>query len=149
MQAGHDLHLAFHHSKSPQLSRLLLSALCDRLSEGKARPPTWSPKIASQRRGDNAGGTARGRRYFEREPESLGWGHAMGDFFQLSSKAADYKARVERFMGEHIYPNEARLFETAETQKDRWEPLALLEELKIKMHGRSLSRAHTRTCAQV
>ena len=41
----------------------------------------------------------------------------MSDFFELSPKAADYKARVERFMAEHIYPNEAALFETAETQR--------------------------------
>ena len=30
----------------------------------------------------------------------------MYDLFQPSAKAADYKARVERFMAEHIYPNE-------------------------------------------
>ena len=38
----------------------------------------------------------------------------MTDFFRLSPRAADYKARLERFMAEHIYPNEAALFETAE-----------------------------------
>jgi len=38
----------------------------------------------------------------------------MPDILQLSPKAADYKARVERFMAEHIYPNEAALFATAE-----------------------------------
>ena len=62
----------------------------------------------------------------------------MPDIFQLSAKAADYKARVERFMAEHIYPNEAALFETAETQPDRWEPLALLEELKAKAKAQGL-----------
>jgi hypothetical protein len=41
----------------------------------------------------------------------------MTDFFRLSPKAADYKARLERFMAEHIYPNEAALFETAETKR--------------------------------
>ena len=56
----------------------------------------------------------------------------MTDFFRLSPKAADYKARLERFMAEHIYPNEAALFETAETQADRWEALKLMEELKAK-----------------
>ena len=62
----------------------------------------------------------------------------MTDFFRLSPKAADYKARLERFMAEHIYPNEAALFETAETQADRWEALKLLEELKAKAKAEGL-----------
>ena len=62
----------------------------------------------------------------------------MSDIFQLSPKAADYKARVERFMAEHIYPNEAALFETADHQPDRWEPLALMEELKAKAKAQGL-----------
>ncbi len=62
----------------------------------------------------------------------------MSDIFQLSAKAADYKARVERFMAEHIYPNERALFETADHQPDRWEPLALLEELKAKAKAQGL-----------
>ena len=62
----------------------------------------------------------------------------MTDIFQLSPKAADYRARLERFMAEHIYPNEAALFETAETQADRWEALALLEELKAKAKAEGL-----------
>ena len=62
----------------------------------------------------------------------------MADLFQLSPKAADYKARVERFMDEHVYPNEASLYHTAETQPDQWEPLALLEELKAKAKAEGL-----------
>jgi acyl-CoA dehydrogenase len=62
----------------------------------------------------------------------------MSDIFQLSAKAADYKARVERFMAEHVYPNELALFEVSETQADRWEPLALLEELKAKAKAEGL-----------
>jgi acyl-CoA dehydrogenase len=62
----------------------------------------------------------------------------MSDIFQPSAKAADYKARVERFMAEHIYPNEHALFEVSETQADRWEPLALLEELKAKAKAEGL-----------
>ena len=62
----------------------------------------------------------------------------MTDIFQLSPKAADYRARVERFMAEHVYPNEAALFETAETQADRWEALALLEELRAKAKAEGL-----------
>ncbi|MBT3071748.1 acyl-CoA dehydrogenase family protein [Rhodomicrobium sp. Az07] len=62
----------------------------------------------------------------------------MADILQLSPKAADYKARLERFMDEHVYPNEAALFETADTQADRWEPLALMEELKAKARAEGL-----------
>ena len=62
----------------------------------------------------------------------------MSAIFQLSAKAADLKARVERFMDEHIYPNEAALFHTADTQPDRWEPLALLQELKEKAKAQGL-----------
>ena len=62
----------------------------------------------------------------------------MSEMFQLSPKAGDYRARVERFMAEHIYPNEQALFETAETQPDRWEPLALLEQLKAKAKAQGL-----------
>ncbi len=58
--------------------------------------------------------------------------------FELSAKAASYKARVERFMAEHVYPNEHELFETADTQADRWEPLKLLEELKAKAKAEGL-----------
>jgi acyl-CoA dehydrogenase len=62
----------------------------------------------------------------------------MSDIFQPSAKAAEYKARVERFMAEHVYPNEHTLFEVSETQADRWEPLALMEELKAKAKAEGL-----------
>jgi acyl-CoA dehydrogenase len=62
----------------------------------------------------------------------------VADILQLSPEAADYKARLERFMDEHVYPNEAALFETADTQEDRWEPLALMEELKAKARAEGL-----------
>ncbi len=62
----------------------------------------------------------------------------MSDIFKLSPKAADYKARVERFMDEHITPNEHTLYETAATQPDRWQPLKLLEDLKEKAKAERL-----------
>jgi acyl-CoA dehydrogenase len=62
----------------------------------------------------------------------------MSDIFQLSAKAADYKARVERFMNEHIYPNEQALFHAADNQPDRWEPLKLLQEIKEKAKAQGL-----------
>src|SRR5208282_3721483 len=65
-------------------------------------------------------------------------GPNMADIFQLSPKAADLKARLEGFMAGHIYPNEAALFNTADTQPDRWEPLKLLQELKEKAKAQGL-----------
>ncbi len=62
----------------------------------------------------------------------------MSDIFQLSPKAADYKARLERFMAGHIYPNEQALFEAADHQPDRWEPLKLLQEIKEKAKAQGL-----------
>jgi acyl-CoA dehydrogenase len=62
----------------------------------------------------------------------------MADIFQLSAKAAGYKARLERFMDEHIYPNEAALFRAAGSQPDPWQPLALMEELKDQAKAQGL-----------
>ncbi len=62
----------------------------------------------------------------------------MSDIFQLSPKAADYKARLERFMDGHIYPNEQALFNAADHQPDRWEPLKLLREIKEKAKAQGL-----------
>jgi acyl-CoA dehydrogenase len=62
----------------------------------------------------------------------------MSGIFQLSPKAADYKARLERFMDEHIYPNEHALFDAADHQPDRWEPLKLLQEIKEKAKAQGL-----------
>src|SRR6202162_4088953 len=62
----------------------------------------------------------------------------MADILELSARAADYKARVARFMDEHIYPNEQKLYEIADSQPDRWEPLALIEELKAKAKAEGL-----------
>ena len=62
----------------------------------------------------------------------------MSGIFQLSPKAADYKTRLERFMDEHVYPNEQALFDAADHQPDRWEPLKLLQEIKEKAKAEGL-----------
>jgi acyl-CoA dehydrogenase len=62
----------------------------------------------------------------------------MSSIFQLSPKAADYKARLERFMDEHIYPNERALFDAADHQPGRWEPLKLLKEIKERAKAQGL-----------
>src|SRR5881396_2983573 len=46
-------------------------------------------------------------------------------------------ARLSAFMDEHIYPNEAR-FEDEVAEGDRWQPLALMEELKRKARAQGL-----------
>jgi len=46
-------------------------------------------------------------------------------------------ARLSAFMDEHIYPNEAS-FEDEVAQGDRWQPLALMEELKRKARAQGL-----------
>jgi acyl-CoA dehydrogenase len=62
----------------------------------------------------------------------------MSDILQLSPKTADLKARLERFMDEHVYPNELALFHAADTQPDLWEPLQLLQEIKEKAKAQGL-----------
>ena len=49
--------------------------------------------------------------------------------FEHSEKVRDLIARLEAFMDEHVYPNEERFFEEVE-RGDRWEPPAVLDELK-------------------
>ncbi len=49
--------------------------------------------------------------------------------FDHSPKVLELRARVEAFMAEHIYPNEARLLAEIATG-DRWQAPALMEQLK-------------------
>jgi acyl-CoA dehydrogenase len=55
--------------------------------------------------------------------------------FNYTPKAEQYRARLQAFMDEHIYPNDQRF--KAEVQRNReagtpWQPVSLLEELKPK-----------------
>ena len=51
--------------------------------------------------------------------------------FTFNDKTREYQERVATFMDHHIYPNEKRF--TAEVAAgNRWEPTALIEELKAK-----------------
>lgn len=57
--------------------------------------------------------------------------------FEFTPRVAELRARLIAFMGEHVYPNETRFFaEVAEGK--RWEPPALLEELKQKARDAGL-----------
>ena len=51
--------------------------------------------------------------------------------FAYSDKVAGLQDKVRDFMDRHIYPNEAPLHAEINTG-DRWQPIALIEELKEK-----------------
>jgi acyl-CoA dehydrogenase len=51
--------------------------------------------------------------------------------FAYSDKVAGLQDKLQGFMDRHIYPNEARHAREVETG-DRWQPTALMEELKAK-----------------
>ena len=51
--------------------------------------------------------------------------------FAHSNKTREYLDRMADFMNRHVYPNETRYHEEISTG-DRWQPLELIEELKLK-----------------
>jgi acyl-CoA dehydrogenase len=51
--------------------------------------------------------------------------------FELSSKATELKARLEAFMAENVYPNEAE-YGRQVAEGDRWSVVPLMEDLKGK-----------------
>ena len=57
--------------------------------------------------------------------------------FEHSHKVQALQARVEAFMGEHVYPNEEELFAQV-SEGDRWQPVPLLEALKAKARAAGL-----------
>ena len=54
-----------------------------------------------------------------------------------SDKAKDLQRRVAAFMDEHVYPNEAT-FRRQIAEGDRWQPTAIVEELKPKARAAGL-----------
>jgi acyl-CoA dehydrogenase len=56
--------------------------------------------------------------------------------FEFSDKVKDLQRRLQAFMVEHIYPNEQRFHD--ETEKNRWLPTKIVEELKPKARGAGL-----------
>src|SRR5262245_16557876 len=54
-----------------------------------------------------------------------------------SPRTAALMARLSAFMDDHIYPNEAR-FDEEMANGDRWQPLALMEELKREARAQGL-----------
>ena len=57
--------------------------------------------------------------------------------FEYSAKTRELATRVEAFMHEHAYPNEKRHAEEV-AAGDRWQPIALIEELKQKARAQGL-----------
>ena len=56
--------------------------------------------------------------------------------FEFSARTKDFEQRLRAFMDEHVYPNESR-FEQ-ESQRDRWQPSRVIEELKPKARAAGL-----------
>ena len=57
--------------------------------------------------------------------------------FACSAKVAALHEKLQGFMGDHIYPNETRYGEEL-AKGDRWEPSAIVEELKTKAKATGL-----------
>jgi len=52
--------------------------------------------------------------------------------YEHSKKSQDLAARLQRFMEEHIYPNEEAYAHQLKTAENRFAPLPLMDELKLK-----------------
>lgn len=57
--------------------------------------------------------------------------------FAQSTETVEYLERLADFMDRHVYPNEVR-FQDEVSTGDRWEPSALIEELKVRAKGDGL-----------
>ena len=57
--------------------------------------------------------------------------------FEFSDKVKELQGRVQAFMDEHVYPNE-QLFYDQVDEGDRWQPTAIVEELKAKAKAEGL-----------
>jgi acyl-CoA dehydrogenase len=58
-------------------------------------------------------------------------------FFDPSPRAQELQQRLRTFMDEHVYPNEAT-FRLQNETGDRWQPTAIVEELKAKARAAGL-----------
>jgi acyl-CoA dehydrogenase len=58
-------------------------------------------------------------------------------FFEFSEKAKAYQEQLKVFMDKHVYPNEVT-FARQIGEGDRWQPVAILEELKKKARSEGL-----------
>jgi acyl-CoA dehydrogenase len=58
--------------------------------------------------------------------------------FEVSEKGKDFRARVEAFMDELVYPNEATFHEQLQAADSRWSVPPIVEELKEEAKSRGL-----------
>ena len=58
-------------------------------------------------------------------------------FFEISDKTKDLQQRLNAFMDNHIYPNEAEYYRQL-NEGDRWQVIPLMEELKEKAKAEGL-----------
>ena len=58
--------------------------------------------------------------------------------FEFSEKTEDFRARIEAFMDELVYPNEATFHKQLETAENRWSVPPIMEELKDEAKSRGL-----------
>ncbi|HSE97889.1 MAG TPA: acyl-CoA dehydrogenase [Blastocatellia bacterium] len=58
-------------------------------------------------------------------------------YFEFSDKVKELQKRLQAFMDEHIYPNEKE-FRRQIDEGDRWQPTAIIEELKPKARAAGL-----------
>ena len=56
--------------------------------------------------------------------------------FEFNEKTKELQKRLQRFMDDHVYPNERRFHE--EVERDRWKPTKIIEELKPKARAAGL-----------
>src|SRR5215469_13529232 len=56
--------------------------------------------------------------------------------FEVSEKNRQFQQKLKAFMDEHIYPNEVRFQQEAQT--DRWKPIPFMEDLKSKARSAGL-----------
>lgn len=57
--------------------------------------------------------------------------------FQVSPRAREIYQQLQTFMAEHIYPNE-QLFREQIEEGERWQPVPLIEELKVRARAEGL-----------
>jgi acyl-CoA dehydrogenase len=58
--------------------------------------------------------------------------------FEISEKSRDFRERVEAFMDEFVYPNEAKYHEQLEASGSRWSVPRVMEELKAQAKAKGL-----------
>ena len=58
--------------------------------------------------------------------------------FEFSEKVRDLRARLQAFMDEHVYPNEATYADQLASAPDRWQPLPVSEALKQRARDAGL-----------